>query len=323
MCSVIRQFGAILVFMLIVACGQLPLPFQPSAPNLLVTEVAARGIWIQPLDGVSRPMSKLLAGAVAEGFQSRGFHATTNPKANSRYWLKGKAVINEDDSSKPYVVLINWNLFNYSGKSLGKEVIGVSGSLRDWHFGSPIILAEISKTTPDIISSIIDADKMIAKLNNSEIKPNLWGVWVNPVTNAPGDGNSLLTLAIKEVIQKDGIRLATTPRLAQFFLDGNVHVGLPKNSLQRVEIVWRVSTPDSQEVGQAMQKNVVKAGTFSNAWGKVAVIVAEAALEGIKGILQHANLSRLNLETSKRALKMNVPSALESIVLPPPKLDLE
>lgn len=312
--------------MLIAACGQILLPFQSSpgaASNTLVTEAVARGIWVQPLDGVSRPMSKLLADAVVGGFQLRGLRATTNSNANSRYRLKGKAAINKEDSSQPFVVLITWTLFDYSGEPLGSEVMGVPGSLRDWNFGSPVILAEIGKAAPDIISPIIDADKITVKLNQSVMKPKTWSLWINPVTNAPGDGNNSLTLAIKTVIQREGIPLAEKPRLAKLFLDGNVHVGLSENGLQRVEIVWRISTPNRKEIGQATQDNVVKEGTFSDAWGEVAVIIAEAALEGIKGILQHAGLSRLRLEVPERALKINVPSDSEKIILPLPRLELE
>ena len=329
MCFVIRQFwiiGVIWLLILIAACGQFSLPFQSSpgaALSPLVTEVAARGIWVQPLDGVSKPMSKLLADAVVGGFQLRGIRATTNTNANSRYRLKGRAAINKEDSTQPYVVLITWTLFDYSGKPLGSEVMGVPGSLRDWNFGSPVVLAEIGKAAPDIISSMIDADKMIVKLNKSVIKPKIFGVWINPVTNAPGDGKSSLTLAIKTVIQREGIPLAEELRSAKLILDGNVHVGLSENGFQRVEIVWRISTPDSQEIGQATQDNVVKVGTFSDAWGKVAVIIAEAALEGIKGILQHAGLSRLRLEKPEWELKKNVLWDSKKIVLPLPKLDLE
>ena len=75
--------------------SQFPLLFEqpPKAiTNLLVNEVAARGEFgFKSLDGVSKPMSKLLADAVVEGFQLQGFRATTNPNSNSRYSLKGRA----------------------------------------------------------------------------------------------------------------------------------------------------------------------------------------------------------------------------------------
>jgi hypothetical protein len=318
--------GVIVTVGLLAACGQLPRPFQPppeASSNPLVTEAAARGVFVQPLDGVSRPMSKLLADSVVEGFLVRGIRATTNPDANSRYRLKGAARINKDDPSLPYVVLITWTLFDYAGNRVGSEVEGVFGSRRDWDFGSPEVIAEVGENAPEIISAMIGEDEKIKEKEQQPMKPQLAGVWINPVTNAPGDGNRSLSRAIKAVIQGDGIPLAQERRFAEFVLDGNVHVGDPKNDLQRVEIVWTVSTTDRREIGRATQKNLVEAGTFSGAWGEVAAIVAEAALEGIQGVLRAARASRFRLGPPERVLKTDVPVGSGKLSLPPPRLDLE
>lgn len=321
-----RRIGAILAFMVVTACGPLPRPFQPppEAPaNPLVTEAAARGVWVQPLDGVSRPMSKLLAEAVVEGFQLRGIRATTNSDANSRYRLKGKAALNKDDPSLPYVVLITWTLFDYSGNPIGSEVEGVFGSRKDWDFGSPEVIAEVGENAPKIISAMIGEDEKVKEKEQQPVKSQLAGVWINPVTNAPGDGNGSLTRAIRAVILGDGISLARERRFAEFVLDGNVHVGGPENDLQRVEIVWTVSTPENREIGRATQKNLVAAGTFSGAWGEVATIVAEAALEGIQGVFRAAGAPRFRLGPPERVLKTDIPSGPGKLALPPPRLDLE
>ncbi len=330
MSSVIKPckwIGAFLAFMLVTACGPLPRPFQPppEAPaNPLVTEAVARGVWVEPLDGMSRPMSKLLAEAVVEGFQLRGIRATTNPSANSRYRLKGKAALNKDDPSLPYVVLITWTLFDYSGNPVGSEVEGIFGSRKDWDSGSPEVIAEVGENAPEIISAMIDEDEKVReKKQQQPVKSQLMGVWINPVTNAPGDGNGSLTRAIRAVIQGNGIPLARERRFAEFVLDGNVHVGGPENNLQRVEIIWTVSTPDSRPIGRATQKNLVEAGTFSGAWGEVATIVAEAALGGIQGVIRAAGASRFRLGPPERSLKTNIPSGSGKLALPPPRLDLE
>lgn len=318
--------GVIVTVGLLAACGQLPRPFQPppeASSNPLVTEAAARGVFVQPLDGVSRPMSKLLADSVVEGFLVRGIRATTNPDANSRYRLKGAARINKDDPSLPYVVLITWTLFDYAGNRVGSEVEGVFGSRRDWDFGSPEVIAEVGENAPEIISAMIGEDEKIKEKEHQLVKPRLAVIWINPVTNAPGDGNRSLSRAIKAVIQGDGIPLARERRFAEFVLDGNVHVGDPENDLQRVEIVWTVSTTDRREIGRATQKNLVEAGTFSGAWGEVAAIVAEAALEGIQGVLRAAGASRFRLGPPERVLKTDVPVGSGKLSLPPPRLDLE
>ncbi len=63
------------------ACGPLPRPFKPAPetpPGPLVTEAAALGVWVEPLDGTSLPMSRLLTEAVVEGFKRTGIRATTD-----------------------------------------------------------------------------------------------------------------------------------------------------------------------------------------------------------------------------------------------------
>ena len=104
---------------------------------------------------------------------------------------------------------------------------------------------------------------------------------------------------------------------------GDVQGGAPDNNLQRVEIVWTVSTSDGREIGRATQKNLVEAGTSPGAWGEVAAIVAEAALEGIQGVLGAAGASRFRLGPPERVLKTDVPVGSGMLALPPPRLDLE
>ncbi|NQV82434.1 MAG: hypothetical protein HQ494_01325 [Rhodospirillales bacterium] len=319
--------GAFLVVVLLVtACGPLPRPFKPlpQAPaNPLVQEGAARGVLVLPVDGVSRPMSKLLGQAVVEGFQLRGIRATLNPDANSRYRLKGKAMLNKDDPSLPYVVLISWTLFDYSGQPIGTEVEGVSASRNEWDIGSPKALNEVGENAPQIISAMIGEDEKNKSKTEGPVLPKLVGIWINPVKNAPGDGNESLTAAVKVVIRGAGIPIAQDRRFAEFVLDSDVSVGPPDKNLQRVEIVWTVSTNDNRQIGRATQKNLVAAGTFSGAWGEVAAIVADAALEGIEGVLRAAGASRFRLGGSGQALETDIPLRAGKLSLPPPRLDLE
>ncbi|MCH7551273.1 MAG: hypothetical protein IIA35_06190, partial [Proteobacteria bacterium] len=136
------------------ACGPLPRPFKPppeSSFNPLVREVATSGIWIQTIDGISLPMSKLLAEAMAEGFKNYSIGTTTEDRGNSRYRLKGRARINDDDPSLPYVVLIHWTLFDYHGKVIGTETQGVTATRRDWDYGPPKVILEVGDNGPDIV----------------------------------------------------------------------------------------------------------------------------------------------------------------------------
>ncbi len=304
------------------ACGPLPRPFKPppeSSLNPLVREIATSGIWIQTIDGISLPMSKLLTEAMADGFGNYSIHTTTEGRGNSRYRLKGRARINDDDPSLPYVMLIHWILFDYDDKVIGTETQGVTTTRRDWDYGSPNVIKEVGDNGSKIIAAMIDKEEKDLK----PVRPRLAGLWVSPVTNAPGDGNRSLTRAIKAAIKGAGIAVAEEKRYAEFILDGRVRVDPPNDNLQRVEVVWAVRTPDGREIGRATQKNLVETGTFAGPWGEVAQVVADAALKGIQGVLQAVVAPRFRVGRPDRVLKTDISPGGRQESLPPPTLQLE
>jgi hypothetical protein len=306
----------------VVACGPLPRPFKTpveAPPNRLVFEAAAQGIWVQPLDGTSLPMSKLLAESIVEGFKRLGIRATMNESVNSRYRLKGKARLNLDDPSLPYVMVIEWTLFDYDGDIIGIVNEGVPGSRKEWDFGSPKVIAEIGDSTPGLISVMIGEDEKAQE----PVRPLLAGLWIEPIEHAPGDGDISLTRAITIAIKGAGVKLAPDRSHAEFVLRGRVILDPPIDGLERVEIVWSILTSDGREIGRARQENLVEAGTFSDAWGEVASIVAAAALEGIQGVIQVAGSSRNRLGPQVRVLKTDIPLSGGQALLPPPQLEFE
>ena len=304
------------------ACGPLPKPFKPppeGAANPLVTEVATTGIWVAPIDNTSGPMSKLLTQSVAAGFKAYGIRATVDDREFRRYRLRGRAEINQNDPSLPYVVLIHWTLFNRDGEVLGTHTLGVGGSRRDWDYGSPKVIREVGEDIPVFIAAFMDKDEEDVQ----PIRPRLAGLWVTPIENAPGDGNLSLTRAIKAAIKGARIAVAEERRYAEFVLEGRFSLSAPEDGLQRVEIVWAVMTQDGREIGRATQKNMVEDGTFDGPWGEVSTIVATAALEGIQGVLRAAGATRYRLGPTPRVLKTEIPVARGEEALPPPRLELE
>ncbi len=304
------------------ACGPLPRPFQTPAEapsNPLVIEAAALGVLVQPLDGTTLPMSKLLGQAVVEGFKRRNIRATTDTGVNSRYRLKGKAEINQDDPSLPYVVTIEWTLYEYGGNIIAIVNQGISGSRKDWDFGSPKVIAEVGEYAPKLIAAMIGEEEK----DLEPVRPRLAGLWISPIQNAPGDGDISLTRAMRIAIKGAGIGIARDRLHAEFILQGRVVVGRPEDGLQRVEIVWTVLTSDEREIGRARQENLVEAGTFSGPWGETASLVAAAALEGIESVIQAARAPRNRFGPPVQVLKTDIPLSRGQVTLPPPRLQLE
>lgn len=304
------------------ACGPLPRPFQPEAeapPSPLVMEVATQGVWIAPIDGVSRPMSQLLTDSVAAGLKQKGIKIVADEPALSRYQLRGRAELNNTDPGLDNVALIHWILYDVKDRVIGLETQRIAGDREAWDYGSPKIIQDVGANVPAFIAETIREDEETMK----PVRPRTAGLWVNPVREAPGDGNRSLTRAIEAAVERVGIPVASDRRFAEFVLDGRVAVGQPAKGLQRIEIVWAVKTPDGREIGRATQKNMVEAGAFDGRWGESAAIVAEAAVPGIQGVLRAAGTYRLGMNPIAKVLRTDFPEAAGMAPLPPPRLELE
>ncbi len=105
---------------------------------------------------------------------------------------------------------------------------------------------------------------------------------VNRVAGAPGNGNEALTAALRSALRARDITISTDPRQAGFVIDGRVRLTQPVNGRQLARITWTVNTITGEQVGRAVQENNVVAGTLDGEWGRVAEIVAGAAVKGVE-----------------------------------------
>ncbi|MBL95698.1 MAG: hypothetical protein CMF70_10395 [Magnetovibrio sp.] len=124
--------------------------------------------------------------------------------------------------------------------------------------------------------------------NNSEYKkyyPNKVGslsFFVYPVSGATGNGNVVLTTALKLALQQRDNLIADTVKDANFSVQGIVHISSTKQNKQDIRIVWTVSNNNGRELGKAIQENSVLEESLHNGWSKIADLISEAAVQGIK-----------------------------------------
>lgn len=119
--------------------------------------------------------------------------------------------------------------------------------------------------------------------------PVRWGkpsFLVRAVEGAPGDGNRALVTAITAALRGKDLTVTEDPRQAGYEVVGKVDVGPAVNGRQRARITWAVNTMGGQEVGKAVQENVVAAGSLDSSWGQVAVLVSSAAANGIQQLFE-------------------------------------
>lgn len=100
---------------------------------------------------------------------------------------------------------------------------------------------------------------------------------VSPVSGAPGDGRSSLTNAVKKKLAQRGVQIASTGGKDVYRINGKVTMGPAPGSNQRVQIVWRLSSPTGQNLGSVSQQSDVPKGSLDKSWGPAAVSAGNAA----------------------------------------------
>jgi len=158
---------------------------------------------------------------------------------------------------------------------------------------SPYRAARLALETPQLLDRQAAKKKNILKpvpetgkpRVNTDPAPVSWNrpsFLIKVVQGAPGDGNAALTKAMKVALRKRDITVTEDPRQAGYVIKGNVEVSAPVGGRQQAKIVWAVNTMGGDEVGKAVQENAVKAGSLNGTWGRVADIVSNAAVSGIR-----------------------------------------
>ncbi len=233
-----------------------------------------RGVRVDPMDGPSVPMARLLAESVTDGLQALKVPATIAWPSTSRFVLKGRAEANRTDPRVPYIVFIHWALSDRSGRAVSSFTQGVRGTWVQWEYGDPKVIRQVG----------VGAAKSVAAILGDEGAPGpgplKTGLLVRPVQGA---GAESLTRAIREALRAADVSITEDTRQAALVLDGRVAASAPVGGRQTVTIVWTVFTTDGDQVGRATQENTVPDGSLASAaeTGKV----ARAAVDGIMAIL--------------------------------------
>ncbi len=277
---------AVVLLLGVAGCGSIPLPFKKSArgggANSLITLRDAPGIRIDPIEGSSIPMAKLLARAVADALGANNIPASDKPFPGAGYILKGRIEKAVADPNDPYLYVLHWRLLTSSGKEVGAYSQKIRGDKWQWEYGDPRIIRSVGIETARPIAALIqDKDE-----NLRPAQVPLISVVVEKVDGAPGDGNAALTRAMKVALRGADVLVTDDLRQAGYVLQGRVRVSPPAGGAQAIRIKWKVMTLDGAEAGLATQENAVPEGSLDGKWGGMATNVARAAVGGIKAIIE-------------------------------------
>lgn len=296
------------------ACGPLPHPFQQDkdgAGNPLAQ--LAIDVRVAPVAGLPSPADTGLARAVAENLGAYGVTATSRPGAVSRFVLEG--VLYAEDEASPGAAagppeagtVILWTLLDGDGVATGihtQSLAAFDGLLTD-----PETLRAAGAASAKAMAGLVGVDAELP----AKAAVARRGVFLAGVTGAPGDGNQALAQAMRAVLVHGPFGLAETADDATHVVHGAVVADPPDKAAQRIEIRWRITTPDGMEVGEAKQENLVPAGQLDRRWGGVAMLAAQAAADGIAEILRQARDSERGRDDGEGPIAL--PAAAD---LPPP-----
>lgn len=109
---------------------------------------------------------------------------------------------------------------------------------------------------------------------------------VQPVTGAPGDGQSSLTAAMRRHLESAGVKLVDNSSNA-YSVRGSVQLGSADAGQQPITIRWTVIDPAGKTMEKAVvQRNKVPAGSLNGEWGQIADLAAGEAAKSVAKLIK-------------------------------------
>jgi hypothetical protein len=114
-------------------------------------------------------------------------------------------------------------------------------------------------------------------------------VLVQPVTGAPGDGQSSLTEAMRRHLERAGVKLIESDDPNAYTVRGTVQLGSADGGQQPVTIRWLVIDPSGKTMEKAVvQRNKVPEGSLNGSWGQVADLAAGEAAKSVARLIKQS-----------------------------------
>lgn len=117
------------------------------------------------------------------------------------------------------------------------------------------------------------------------VPPGEVRVYVRPVANAPGDGQTSLTAAMRKHLANQGVKVTEARIPNAYTIQGVVEMGAAENGEQPIKISWQVIDPAGKPLTNVVQRNKVDQDSLNGAWGPVADAAAQAASAEVANVM--------------------------------------
>jgi hypothetical protein len=274
--------GALLLGAALAGCQPLNHPFEPgekSADNPLLQLREGLGVTVMPVTGVPPTFAERLSEALAGALRDADIPAAVGTGNRGSVIVMGAARL---DAGAPEQELeIEWNVAAPGGRLLGNVSQREHVTLASAAGPVPGQLAAIAKRGVALIAPLV-RDDMPAERPAAAIL-------IGTIDGAPGDGAASLKRALEFVLRQSGIPVAGADHVNALTVVASIETGRPAGGQQTVAIRWVLLQPDGSEIGDVRQENAVPAGSLDRAWGETALLVAEAAYDGIVALYEKAS----------------------------------
>lgn len=286
------------------ACGSTPQPFRRGTQvqyDPLIHLKSADGIIVLPVQGIPPGGRLEFMNVLVAALNDAGIPAMTANIGNGiSYTLAGR-IVELETHAADIRLAASWGL--RAGDNTLSEVyqyqVTVDGKL--WRSAAAAAFEPMAAGIVARISGLLQEEVKLAKpaVATPAVAPQAGtpesggkrfqpAVLVKPVRGAPGDGNELLTRAVKAALRSSRVLTTDDPGQARLVLAGSVKVDSSAAGPRKIAIVWTVSTPDGTEMGKASQENRVPEDAAAGKWNRLSIMAVAAAIDGIERILRSA-----------------------------------
>jgi hypothetical protein len=279
-----RPWLALLVCLILSACGDLPEPFigNPGATARKLAQPLTPLLAVPPGAQTLLPdaANQQLAQALATALQATEVPAIVRPPEPTDWRL-----ITQAEHDGGFVTPV-FSVLDPQGKEEGSAQ-GEKIPEQSWAEADRAMMDQVAQEAAPRIGAVLTGIRIAHdKADPGSLYNRPAKVLVTDVTGAPGDGDAALTQQIRARLAVLGPVVLTTPTGADFVVQGEVKVVPIPQRQERVEIQWIVTAAGGSERGRVVQLNEIPAGSLRQYWGDVAVVVATEASNGINDVIK-------------------------------------
>ncbi|MBI3517215.1 MAG: hypothetical protein HY060_24540 [Proteobacteria bacterium] len=257
------------------ACQPMPHPFETEdkGNNPLLALREGVGVAVMPVSGLPSAFGERLSEALAGALRDAEIPAAVQVGNRGSFVVTGRAQADRREQQ----LEIAWEVDTAAGARIGtialRQHFPIATFDADGPGPTPGQLAALAKRSAAQLVPLVRSDMPEA------VAPT--AIALGRIDGAPGDGAASLKRALEFVLRQSDIPVAGADRANALTLTGSVEMGRPTGGRQTVAIRWVLLLPDGSQIGDVRQENAVPAGILDQTWGNTALLVAEAAYDGI------------------------------------------